>query len=77
MAVNTMASGRVGTQVATKEPAERADHQPRREAFDDVPAHGAVAVVGAHAGNRGEHDGRHRGAQRQMHAVLERETPAR
>jgi hypothetical protein len=71
MAVKAKASGRVGTgwRRACRPGAE---HQSRRHRLDDLPAHRAVAVVGAHAGDRGDDDGGHRGAERQVHGVLGR-----
>ena len=49
-----------------------ADQDAGRHAAHDVPAHGAARVVGAHARQRGEEDGRHRGGDGHLHAPARR-----
>lgn len=46
--------------------AERAEKYAGCDIFDDLPVHRAMLVVRAQAGSRGENDGGHRGAERQM-----------
>jgi hypothetical protein len=56
---------------------QRTGDDARGEARHDGPQHGAVAVVLAGGGDRGEHDRRRRGRHRHVHDVVERKALAR
>jgi hypothetical protein len=44
-----------------------------RDMAHDLPVHRAQLVMFAHAGERSEYDGRHRGAECKVHDVFRRE----
>lgn len=55
-------------------PTEGADQHAGRDALADIQADGAMGVVRPQAGDRSNHDARHRGTERDMHQMFARET---